>query len=152
MSLIFVTNFHLQIFLCKKSSEKKTRLLWRAAYLEWGSPQPRDKGEKFVVHLLWGLNYSDMRQRLRTLICFIFHALGWLISSWPQIPYVAVWDSRNNPYSWRPSSVCFRFRHWKMLFCEALWNKTKVIINRFKKKNKVLLTPRDKPRLQISHT
>ena len=53
LSLIFVTNFHLQIFLCKKSSERKsTRLLWRAGYLGWASPQPRDKGEEFVVHLL----------------------------------------------------------------------------------------------------
>ena len=42
-----------QIFLWKSSSKsEQTRLLWRAAYLEWGSPQPRDKGKQCVVHLL----------------------------------------------------------------------------------------------------
>ena len=111
--LIFVTNFHTQIFLCKSSSERKTWLLWRATYLEWGSPQSRDKGAQCVVHLLWGLNYSSVQYEikfsyLRTLICFIFHALGRLISSWHQMPCsVTVWDWRNNPHSWPPSSVNF---------------------------------------------
>ena len=89
--LIFVTNFHTQIFLCKSSSERKTWLLWRAAYLEWESPQSKDKGAQCVVHLLWGLNCSSVQYEikfsyLRTLIRFIFHALGWLISSWHQMP------------------------------------------------------------------
>ena len=129
-------------FFCAKRVQKENQLdfygergIWDGQVL---NREIRGKSLLYIYCEVWIINQSDIRKRLKTLICFIFHALGWLISSWPQIPYVAVWDWRNNPYSQPPLSVCFRFRHWKVLFCEALWNKIKVIRNRFKKTNKVL--------------
>ena len=107
-----VRNWHR--FFCGRAARNPNRLDFCGERRIWsGEVLNREiKGNSvlYIYYEVCFIDQSDMKQCLRTLIRFIFHALGWLMSSWHQIPYVAIWDWKNNPYSWQPSFDCFNFR------------------------------------------